>query len=899
MRYIRIKTLLSAVIASVFATGCTSDDVLSEKPNGSKNIGLGVSVEQMIDAIGTRSVESPLQTVQASGCENPVFLQISDVGIIHAHENKPTETTRGQAVSNSTFYDSFQLYYYEYDATSSWTAEKSSMSPTGSITMEASKGWLTDKFWPGPSKKVAFFGYAPIDASITPSFTSGSRQITYTVPSDVASQKDILVSRKAATQDMDGDYNKVINMTFQHALTAVQFKIGSRMAPGTIKKIEVKNVHNSGTYDFDSGTWNAQSGEVTYTLTPNYDIGANRNVIFTGNLGAGSDKNDLLILMPQTLPNNAEIDVTINDGGLDRVLPISIGGTAEWKPGYTVTYSLSTSQEEGDYILSVSADPTVGYQGVTDKEIIVESYKQSYYGTKIPVGWSCTYSVDGATDSNTPGDEVTSFVSGVGDPSSISTTTTISLSKINPVSISSRNTHTATLRSATELGTAESPWNLSNQTNGGMGIENTANCYSISHPGYYCFPIVYGNAIKNGTTNAAAYTSDAAEPNTFVTHLGTQIKNPYIESSTNVTAADAVVVWQDAYNLILPKSVKIIEKNGTRFIAFQISSDFICQGNSVLAVRDANGTIMWSWHIWVTDYDIKQTNKVVNHQGTAFDMIPYEVGYCDPDALDYSETSRNIVLKFTQTASNSPKYAELLLNQAQPSDFTPLSLTMRAPYFQFGRKDPMCPIEGVSNSEVPQYNLYKQDYAFQSVGNQVQLAEAIKRPSVFFYQQSDDWNTYRSKISGAQSYNLELWDAGNVNTTSVDEIIKKVTKTVYDPSPVGFKMPATTIFTGFSSTGSVEYNPPYMKEVPAAPYYAYVIYSLDGSTQLDVTMHAFGFRDVNSVRGGTGNCLGFGNCCVLWTGGLGVYMDIWPNSVSPQHIEARAYGFAVRSVKDD
>lgn len=38
--------------------------------------------------------------------------------------------------------------------------------------------------------------------------------------------------------------------------------------------------------------------------------------------------------------------------------------------------------------------------------------------------------------------------------------------------------------------------NLANQTDGGSTVQNTANCYVVSAPGYYCFPLVYGNAIK-------------------------------------------------------------------------------------------------------------------------------------------------------------------------------------------------------------------------------------------------------------------------------------------------------------------------------------------------------------------------------------------------------------------
>ena len=44
-----------------------------------------------------------------------------------------------------------------------------------------------------------------------------------------------------------------------------------------------------------------------------------------------------------------------------------------------------------------------------------------------------------------------------------------------------------------------------------------------------------------------------------------------------------------------------------------------------------------------------------------------------------------------------------------------------------------------------------------------------------------------------------LWDADN-NTYSTND--NQVVKTIYDPCPVGFKLPASNAFTGFTATGS-------------------------------------------------------------------------------------------------
>ena len=70
-------------------------------------------------------------------------------------------------------------------------------------------------------------------------------------------------------------------------------------------------------------------------------------------------------------------------------------------------------------------------------------------------------------------------------------------------------------------------------------------------------------------------------------------------------------------------------------------------------------------------------------------------------------------------------------------------------------------------------------------------------------------NPHKFNINGkmdGQYYNL--WSTDNDRTDTNDEV---VIKSVYDPSPVGYSLPASNAFTGFTTTGgntwnSAEYN---------------------------------------------------------------------------------------------
>ena len=52
---------------------------------------------------------------------------------------------------------------------------------------------------------------------------------------------------------------------------------------------------------------------------------------------------------------------------------------------------------------------------------------------------------------------------------------------------------------------------------------------------------------------------------------------------------------------------------------------------------------------------------------------------------------------------------------------------------------------------------------------------------------------------------LNLWSTDNESTVPNDDV---VIKSVYDPSPVGYSLPASNAFTGFTTTGENVYNQP-------------------------------------------------------------------------------------------
>ncbi len=76
------------------------------------------------------------------------------------------------------------------------------------------------------------------------------------------------------------------------------------------------------------------------------------------------------------------------------------------------------------------------------------------------------------------------------------------------------------------------------------------------------------------------------------------------------------------------------------------------------------------------------------------------------------------------------------------------------------------------------------------------IINGIQNPQNFYIVGSS-W--MKRPPAGYSYYNL--WSADNTTTGWNDNA---VVKTVYDPSPVGFKMPASNAFTGFTSNGKFQ-----------------------------------------------------------------------------------------------
>ena len=277
-----------------------------------------------------------------------------------------------------------------------------------------------------------------------------------------------------------------------------------------------------------------------------------------------------------------------------------------------------------------------------------------------------------------------------------------------------------------------------NARNNGMW---TANCYMVHTAGDYKLPLVYGNAIKAGATNAAAYTGVSGQLETFPRHDGSAITTPWIKDN-GITVATAELLWQDATGLVTAVGI-----DGD-YLTLTVGKNAAAQeGNAVVAAKDGEGTIVWSWHIWVT----KQTFATLADINTG--------------SYTYSVTPVN--LGWVGDATSTTGYCT---------------------FYQWGRKDAF-----KGTGSYTDENVYDIDNApvlgFSKTGdNNVTIGGNIQQPTVHNYNNS----TFGP--CNSQFYNM--WDA---QQTSNDIATAATVKTVYDPCPPGFCVPTSGLYNYIAS----------------------------------------------------------------------------------------------------
>ena len=293
-----------------------------------------------------------------------------------------------------------------------------------------------------------------------------------------------------------------------------------------------------------------------------------------------------------------------------------------------------------------------------------------------------------------------------------------------------------------------------------------------------------GDAVKTGSFSFTGYTPGGTLVSAtlfagIVTtkDISAEVANSYIvtEPETNylidatrksdgsqLATSYVDVVWQTASGFV---QYADFEDGKASFYIGADSDDAtkIKQGNAVIGAYDADGELIWSWHIWATDYDPDAEGGTVDFNG-------------------YTLMNRNL---------------GALANDNSTTDKILASYGL---YYQWGRKDPF--------TSAGTFTIINEDYSYQVDGERPiynilneelpkmrtraeyhgTIAKSLRNPAVFYamtYNFTGETDEYGQEIV-LNDYRTKDW-----TDVSNDDYWGGVSgkKTIYDPCPVGYKVP--------------------------------------------------------------------------------------------------------------
>ena len=170
---------------------------------------------------------------------------------------------------------------------------------------------------------------------------------------------------------------------------------------------------------------------------------------------------------------------------------------------------------------------------------------------------------------------------------------------------------------------------------------------------------------------------------------------------------------------------------------------------------------------------------------------------------------------------------------------------------------------------------------------------AILHPNIFYFILDSNWSS---------TNNLEYWNKGNIATTVNNNIVYK---TIYSPSPTGYKEPITAAFTGFTTTG-IRSTDLSQINVSGSFNNGYNIYCQPNFTGGTVFFPVIAYRDILSsrVNNTTAGTVGanYGN---YWTAGPSnrvaghrYHLGFSSGNMIPTNDSGGAIRFNLRSVSE-
>ena len=314
------------------------------------------SIIELTDSTGEKLF---LETSVEEGITNPLpaIPTTDDTSLESILQNSLGETnyaryaTRGTSKVSFETGDQIGVTAYEHEGSFSASTTSSGSAGFEDVVFTKSSGQSSPvKYWPQQTRNLSFFAYYPTtaptaSASKKVAHKTGYPTFSYTTTDGAT---DLLVASVVnkncmVTATGDASTKGKFDMSFSHALAAIAFEFSGNIGTGSGSvTIELTGVYSTGTYTYSStsseGAWSSQSGSQSYSITAT-------DATATGSSINASTGTNVLFLIPQTIPDDANLTISYTDGhSITHTFTKQLNtcSITTWAAGNTYKYTIST-----------------------------------------------------------------------------------------------------------------------------------------------------------------------------------------------------------------------------------------------------------------------------------------------------------------------------------------------------------------------------------------------------------------------------------------------------------------------------------------------------------------------------------------------------------------------------
>jgi hypothetical protein len=217
-----------------------------------------------------------------------------------------------------------------------------------------------------------------------------------------------------------------------------------------------------------------------------------------------------------------------------------------------------------------------------------------------------------------------------------------------------------------------------------------------------------------------------------------------------------------------------------KYFEFEVNADI--RGNAIIGLRKGSGPILWSWHLWITDYAPEE----------AYNHTPQTGVYA------YEVSGNGVVHRYEQAIWQDKYAGRFIMDRnlgALDTGFP--GKGNGALYYQFGRKDPFFANQATGFSEFGMISY--ENIPSESGVDTYTVRYAVHNPLMYINTQRKAW-TKDNKYNPSNHDGSILWQDPH---TSRDQYPSRFSeKSIFDPCPPGYRVPEPAVWEDFRANSS-------------------------------------------------------------------------------------------------